>query len=31
MEIEEGKVEINEINLGFCLIHVLCKFFPMVT
>jgi hypothetical protein len=23
MEIEEGKVEIYEIDLGFCLIHVL--------
>jgi hypothetical protein len=25
MEIEEGKVEIDEINLGFCLIHVLYR------
>jgi hypothetical protein len=28
MEIEEGKVEIEEINLGFCLIHVLYMVLP---
>jgi hypothetical protein len=28
MEIEEGKVEIDEIDLGFCLIHVLCRVLP---
>jgi hypothetical protein len=28
MEIEEGKVEIDEIDLGFCLIHVLYRVLP---
>jgi hypothetical protein len=28
MEIEERKVEINEIDLGFCLIHVLYTILP---
>jgi hypothetical protein len=28
MEIEERKVEIDEIDLGFCLIHVLYKVLP---
>jgi hypothetical protein len=28
MEIEKGKVEIDEIDLGFCLIHVLYKVLP---
>jgi hypothetical protein len=28
MEIEEGKVEINEIDLGFCLTHVLYMVLP---
>jgi hypothetical protein len=28
MEVEEGKVEINEIDLGFCLIHVLYMVLP---
>ncbi len=28
MEIEEGKMEIDEIDLGFCLIHVRYKVLP---
>jgi hypothetical protein len=28
MEIEKGKMEIDEIDLGFCLIHVLYKVLP---
>jgi hypothetical protein len=28
MEIEERKVEIDEIDLGFCLIHVLYAILP---
>jgi hypothetical protein len=28
MEIEEGKVEINEIDLGFCLTHVFYMVLP---
>jgi hypothetical protein len=28
MEIEERKVDIDEIDLGFCLIHVLYKILP---
>ncbi len=28
MEIEEGKVEVDELNLGFCLIHVLYIIMP---
>jgi hypothetical protein len=28
MEIEEGKVEMDEIDLGFCLIHVLYRILP---
>jgi hypothetical protein len=28
MEIEKGKVEIDEIDLGFCLIHVLYMVLP---
>jgi hypothetical protein len=28
MEIEEGKVEIDEIDLGFCLIHVFYMVLP---
>jgi hypothetical protein len=28
MEIEEGKMEIDEIDLGFCLLHVCYKVLP---
>ncbi len=28
MENEEGKVEVDELNLGFYLIHVLCIILP---
>jgi hypothetical protein len=28
MEIEEGKMEIDDIDLGFCLIHVLYRVLP---
>jgi hypothetical protein len=28
MEVEEGKMEINEIDMGFCLIHALYMVLP---
>jgi hypothetical protein len=30
MKIKEGKVEVNEIYLGFCLIHVLYHVYPYI-